>query len=343
MSGKPAVARRSGTGWKLALRLAVSAVFLAVLVTRVPGLADSIPKGQPLHTALFLIAALITVFVGIVLSAWRWQQVLVVFDAHVKVKSLTGLYLAGQFVGNVLPSTIGGDVLRVTRLSKTVESTTVSFASVVLERLSGMIVLPLLVVTGFALEPSLVHVDHAWVALLVAGVTLATLGLILFAAGHPGLGGRFASKPNWTRFIGAVFLGVDRARHEPLQMLRVLGTALVYQLSIVLSYLLVFQALNSPVSIASAIAFIPAVSMLQVIPISFNGLGVRESALVLFRHGFGVSAAVAGAAGLLWYGALLLVSMLGAPITAVGHRGPNAADTANPPDTALHDSSIETA
>ena len=120
-----------------------------------------------------------------------------------------------------------------TRLSKTVESTTVSFASVVLERLSGMIVLPLLVVTGFALEPSLVHVDHAWVALLVAGVTLATLGLILFAAGHPGLGGRFASKPNWTRFIGAVFLGVDRARHEPLQMLRVLGTALVYQLSIV--------------------------------------------------------------------------------------------------------------
>ena len=108
-------------------------------------------------------------------------------------------------------------------------------------------------------------------------------------------------------------------------MLRVLGTALVYQLSIVLSYLLVFQALNSPVSIASAIAFIPAVSMLQVIPISFNGLGVRESALVLFRHGFGVGAAAAGAAGLVWYGSLVIVSMLGAPIVVVGQRGPHPA------------------
>ena len=159
--------------------------------------------------------------------------------------------------------------------------------------------------------------------LVVAGITLGTLGLILFAAGHPGLGGRFARNENWTRFIGAVFNGVDRARHEPRQMLRVLGTAFVYQSSIVLSYLLIFHALGHAIPIASAIAFVPAVSMLQVLPISFNGLGVRESALVLFRHGFGVSGAVAGAAGLLWYGSLVIVSMLGAPIVVVGQRGPH--------------------
>jgi uncharacterized protein (TIRG00374 family) len=325
MSGEPAVARRSGTGWKLALRLAVSAVFLAVLVNRVPGLADSIPSRHPLHTALLLVAAVLTVLVGIVLSAWRWQQVLVVFDADVPLKTLTGHYLAGQFVGNVLPSTIGGDVLRVTRCAKTVGSTTTAFASVVLERLSGMIALPLLVLVGFALRPSLFHVAHAWVALFTAAVTLGALGLILIAAGHPGLGGRFASNDNWTRFIGAVFHGVDRARREPRQMLRVLGTALVYQLSIVLSYLLIFHALDRAVPIPGTIAFIPAVSMLQVLPISFNGLGVRESALVLFRHGFGVTSGVAGAAGLLWYGSLVIVSMLGAPMVAVGHRGPRVA------------------
>ncbi|MGO9872740.1 MAG: lysylphosphatidylglycerol synthase transmembrane domain-containing protein [Acidimicrobiia bacterium] len=337
MSAEPAVARRSGTGWKLTLRVVVSAVFLAVLVDRVPGLADSVPSRHPLHTALLLIAAVLTVFVGIVLSAWRWQQVLVIFDAPVPLKTLTGHYLAGQFVGNVLPSTIGGDVLRVTRCAKTVGSTTTAFASVVLERLSGMIALPLLVVIGFALRPSLLHATHAWVALVVAAITLGTLGLILFAAGHPGLGGRFARNENWTRFIGAVFNGVDRARREPRQMLRVLGTAFVYQSSIVLSYLFIFHALGHAISIASAIAFIPAVSMLQVLPISFNGLGVRESALVLFRHGFGVDAAVAGAAGLLWYGALVIVSMLGAPIVVVGQRGPHTA-TAN-----ARESSVEPA
>ena len=204
-----------------------------------------------------------------------------------------------------------------------------------LERLSGMIVLPLLVVVGFALEPSLLHVEHAWVALFVAAITLGALGLILFAAGHPGLGGRFASNENWTRFIGAVFVGVDRARHDPRQMLRVLATAFVYQLSIVLSYLFIFNALDRGVGIAGVIAFIPAVSMLQVLPISFNGLGVRESALVLFRFGIGVSASVAGAAGLLWYGAVVIVSMSGAPLVAIGHRGPQVGSTS--------ESSIETA
>ena len=320
MSGEPAVARRSGAGWKLALRLVVSAVFLAVLVNRVPGLWHTIPTDHPLQTGLFLVAALLTVFLGIVLSAWRWQQVLVVFEEHVPLRTLTGHYLAGQFVGNVLPSTIGGDVVRIARCAKTIGSAPTAFASVVLERLSGMIALPLLVFAGFLLEPSLVHVQNAWVALFVAFATLGALGLILFAAGHPGLGGRFASNDNWTKFIGAVFDGVDRARRDPRQMLRVLGTAVVYQLSVVLSYLFIFRALDLTVSIAAALAFIPAVSMLQVIPISFNGLGVRESALVLFRFGLGISAAAAGAAGLLWYGALVIVSMLGAPIVAIGQR-----------------------
>jgi glycosyltransferase 2 family protein len=328
MSGEPAVARRSGTarrskGWKLALRLFVSAAFLAVLVTRVPGLRKSIPKGDPLHTALLLGAAVVVVFIGIVLSAWRWQQVLVLFDAPASLRTLSGHYFAGQFVGNVLPSTIGGDVLRVSRCSNTVGSTTVAFASVVLERLSGMLALPLLVVVGFALEPSLFDVEHTWVALLVAAITLTALALILFAAGHPGLGGRYSKNANWTRFIGAVFQGVDRARREPRQMLYVLAIAVIYQLSIIVSYLLIFHALRNSVSIPSAIAFIPAVSMLQVLPISFNGLGVRESALVLFRFGLGVSAAVAGTAGLLWYGSLVIVSMFGAPVLAVGQRTPH--------------------
>lgn len=325
MPGEKAVVHRSGAGrshgaWKIALRLLVSAVFLAVLIARVPNLGRSIPSDHGLRTALLLIAAVVTMFVGIVLSAWRWQQVLLVFEAPVPLRTLTGHYLAGQFVGNVLPSTIGGDVLRVARCARTIGSTTTAFASVVLERLSGMLVLPALVVLGFVLRPSLLHVQYASFALVVSAVTLATLALILFAAGHPGIAGRFATNDNWTRFIGAVFQGIDRARRNPQQILRVLVAAFVYQASIIGSYVLIFRALDLDVPIAAAIAFVPAVSMLQVLPISFNGLGVRESALVLFRHGLGIRSAPAAAAGLLWYGALVIVSMLGAPIVAVGQR-----------------------
>ena len=114
----------------------------------------------------------------------------------------------------MLPSTVGGDVVRIARCSKSVDSTTTAFASVVLERLTGMIALPLLVIVGFLLRPSLFHVQHSWLALFTAGATLGVLGLILVLAGHPSLAGRFASNENWTRFIGAVFQGVDRSRRS---------------------------------------------------------------------------------------------------------------------------------
>src|SRR6266568_1793469 len=66
------------------------------------------------------------------------------------------------------PSTIGGDVLRVSRGTTTTGSGSVSFASVVLERLTGFIALPLLVFLGFLIRPSLLDNNHAWIALAIA-------------------------------------------------------------------------------------------------------------------------------------------------------------------------------
>src|SRR2546421_284664 len=100
-------------------------------------------------------------------------------------RTLTGHYSAGQFVGNVLPSTVGGDVVRVTRATTTTGSGTVAFASVVLERLTGFIVLPLLVFVGFLFRPSLLDNNHAWIALAIACGTLVLLAAILLVVGHP--------------------------------------------------------------------------------------------------------------------------------------------------------------
>jgi uncharacterized membrane protein YbhN (UPF0104 family) len=80
------------------------------------------------------------------------------------------------------------------------------------------------------------------------------------------------------------------------------------------------------VPIAAAFAFVPAVSMLQVIPISFGGLGVREGALVGFRHGLGITGGAAITAGLLWYASLFVVSLIGAPMFALGQRNAARSD-----------------
>src|ERR1700712_2615521 len=111
-SEQPAPKRKAR--FALGLRMVVSAVLLAVLITKID-FDGALPKERHLSTLAFFAAAVLTATVGIVLSAWRWQKVLLAFDAHVPLRALTGHYFAGQFVGNVLPSTIGGDVLRISR------------------------------------------------------------------------------------------------------------------------------------------------------------------------------------------------------------------------------------
>lgn len=324
------VPHRPGPRWKLALRIVVSAALLALLASKASGVDDAIPDQHHTLTISLLAAAVLTALVGVVLSAWRWQRVLLLFDVRVRIPALFSHYVVGLLVGNVLPSTIGGDVVRVARASNTVGSTEVSFGSVVLERLTGFIALPLLVFAGFAIRPSLIHHAHAWIALLVALAALVLLAIILVAAGHPRLAGRYAQKESWSRFIGAVHLGVERLRREPRQIVPVIGTALIFQISQVMMFGLIFRALELPVPIPAVIAFSPAVLMLQVLPITFSGLGVREGALVLFLHSFHVSNAQGGAAGLLWWGCMVAVSMLGAPAFALGNRTRSTTTTREP-------------
>jgi uncharacterized protein (TIRG00374 family) len=308
--------RRSVIVW---LRFIVSAVLLAILVSKIH-LSHLLPDDIRLSTLVYLAAGITAAGLGIVLSAWRWQRVLAVFDVQARLRTLTSHYFAGPFLGNVLPSTIGGDVLRVSRGTTTTGSASVSFASVVLERLTGFVALPLLAFVGFVLRPSLLRVEHAWLAIAISVGTLVLLGVILFVAGHPKLAGRFAEHENWMRFIGAVHVGVDRLRRRARSTFDVLGAAVVYQVSTVAMVFFAVHTLDVSIPAAAVIAFAPAVAMAQTIPLSIGGLGVREGMLVLLLHPLGVPRGRAVAVGLLWYAMMLVVSLLGAPAFAVGSR-----------------------
>jgi hypothetical protein len=296
-----------------------SAALLAFIISKID-LSNLLPEHPHVSTVFFLAAGIGCAGLGIVLSAWRWQRALAVFDVEVPLRTLVSHYFAGQFVGNALPSTIGGDVIRVSWATKTTGSGQVAFASVVLERLTGWVVLPLLAVLGFALRPSLLDVDHAWIALLIAGISFAALVLILVVAAHPRLAGRFRDHDNWMRFIGGVHVGVDRLRRQPRLAAGVLGAAVVYQASTIAVVYFAVRTLGVEIPIAAVLAFAPAVAMAQVMPLSLSGLGVREGLLVVFLHPLGVSSGRAVAIGLLWYAMMLVVSLVGAPTFAVGHR-----------------------
>jgi len=311
---------RPRSAWIRALRLVVSVGLLAVLVTKID-FEDLVPAHRSLPGALaFLLAGVALMTLSIVIAAWRWQKVLEAFGAIVPLRQLVSHYFAGQFVGNVLPSTVGGDVLRVSRVSKDVRARDTAFASVVIERLTGFVALPLLVLVGFLADPDLFGTKRAWIALLCAGGTVALLGVILVAAGHPSLAGRFKDHENWMRYIGAVHVGVDRLRRAPLDAVQVLGAAIVYQLVVVASVYCAVHTIGLTIPNAAVLAYVPAVAIAQVLPISVGGLGLREGLLALLFHPLGAETGQAVAVGLLWYAFMLLSSLPGAPAFAIGHR-----------------------
>lgn len=293
---------------------------LALLLPRIH-LDAFLPKSHLSTTITYLLIGLAVTFGGFVLSAWRWQRVLAALEAPIRLRELVGHYLAGQFVGNFLPTTIGGDLLRISRVTKTTGSSETSFASVVLERLTGWLVLPMLVIAGLILHPSLLSLGNSSrIALLLSLGTLALLGAVLVIAANERLAGRFAQNEGWTRFIGAVHLGVDRLRHDPRTAFSIIGAAAVYQLSGVATVYLATLALDLEVPLSAVLAFAPAVAMAQVMPVSLNGLGVREGAFILFLGPLGVSASQAITLGLLLFTMTLVASLLGAPAFAAGGR-----------------------
>ncbi len=306
------------------LRIVVSAVMLALLLSRIH-LSSLLPEDHT-NAAFWLAAGLAAWLVAIVLATVRWQRVLSALDLPAELPPLLSHSFAGLFVANFLPTTIGGDVLRVSRLSAANGQAPASFASVVLERLTGFVVLPLITLVALLANPALLHLGTATtVSLLLSLGTLGLLGVILTLAANQRLGRRLADNQSWLRFVGAVHLGLERIRRHPGAVASVLVTALAYQLTIVLAAWIASQALGIDLGWSSVMAFIPVVAMAQVLPVSVNGLGLREGALVLLLHPLGVPTGQAVALGLLLYGMNLAVSLLGAPAFAVGPKPARAA------------------
>jgi uncharacterized membrane protein YbhN (UPF0104 family) len=260
--------------------------------------------------------------------------VLVGMGVQSRFRNLVTSYFAGQFVSNVLPTTIGGDVLRIARVSRDLKGhRSESVASVVIERLTGWLVLPLISVIGLVVNRGLLPDHGAATAALVIN-TLALVGLIsvLYLASHQKILGRFKEHENWLQFLGSVHFGVTNLRKHPADTRKLVLAAFAFQGTLVLAAFCAARVVGiDEAGITAMMAFIPVVLMVQVLPIGISGLGVRETALVLFLHPLGVDNTQAIALGLALYFLNLSASLVGAPAFAFG--GPKGRTKADCADT----------
>lgn len=304
-------------------RIGLSLALIVVIFAQMDDIDtdELIPAWNRANT-FWTLGAFAATFLAFVLGAYRWQRVLHALGTHQPLSRLFSHYMSGQFLSNFVPTTVGGDVLRVSRLSRDIDDGPTSFTSVVFERLSGWLVLPVITFLGFAVNPGLTHLGSSTrVPLYVAGVTLLGLVVVIVVVGSDWIGASLEGRSGLLRFAEAVHLGIDRFREHPRAAGEVVASGFLYQFVLLLAAGCAVEALEiSEVGLTALMAFIPAVLIIQVLPLGIGGLGIREGALVLFLGGIGVADEQAVALGLAIYVLTLLSSFIGFPLLILGGR-----------------------
>jgi len=279
----------------LAVKIAVS---LSLLVCILAFKASPASIGRRLAgiNPLWLGVAVSLHVVGLVVSAYRWQILARAQGDELSLGYLVRSYLVGTFFNNFLPTRFGGDVIRIWDGSKLSRSLVKSSAVVVVERVTGLIVLFL-----FALTASLFRLDMArripviWVSLLagLAGLLAAAFflsppaGRLLDRLSSPSRFGRAVSKVRGFREV------IVSYRRKTRPFLLALAWALVLQVNVILYYFLISRTLGMRIPLVDYFVFIPIVLLLQTIPVTVGGLGLRESAYVAVFRFYGVAAETA--------------------------------------------------
>lgn len=238
----------------------------------------------------WLILAVLLFLVGQMGCVARWRMLV---PAHPSLTwiFLTQSFFVGSFFNAFLPTTVGGDVVRSYDLIKATGQWRQPLVSVLLDRLIGMTSLLLLGLAAWAAFPtvhgdSMIQVSFALYCLL-AVVTFAVLGSrrVLAVSLKPfskiGLGTLSSHATQFQETIRAYL-------HRPRLLLTALGLSLILQTIATGMFVAVCFALNLPIPILFVFLVVPIVSVVSQLPISLNGWGIREGALILLLGRIGI-------------------------------------------------------
>jgi glycosyltransferase 2 family protein len=237
--------------------------------------------------------------------AWRWQRLLAAKAIHDRLSWLVRAYFVAYTGGQVLPTAVGGDAVRIYETSRRHPGNggTVA-ASVLLERALGGAATLTLAAVGFALAIGRYDVGaYLWVegAFVVATLVLAVL---LFSRRLRPLLARTVPLLRFLRVerpVRAVYEGLHAYRGNAALLFWVFALTLVVQAVRVLAIWLTGKAVGVDLSPRPYYVMGPLLFLVLLVPFTVNGLAVRETFFVSFLSNLGVSADKAFATGFLFF------------------------------------------
>ncbi|MDZ4818264.1 MAG: lysylphosphatidylglycerol synthase transmembrane domain-containing protein [Planctomycetota bacterium] len=319
--------------WSLLLRVGLSVLLLGFLFTKVnwSELSDSM---RDLHWGGYLLAILISV-VTQTAGGLRWGGLGQAVGFTQSRLRFVQLYYEGMFFSLCLPSSIGGDVLKAYRLVSDNAGRILAACTIVTDRLAGLSALIVIGCTALATREY---------ELQATGVILVGLGMIaLFLV------------TSWTvlRLLGSVALRLKEDSlprrfaerllpyaHHPVVFWRAGAWSLFIQLLNVLAVSVLGWSIGIDIPLSAYSIAVPVIALFTALPISLNGVGVREGGLVWLLAPYGVVETQGVALGLLWLSTTIVMGALGGVVYMFGGSQPEKVvnDLNQPP----HDDSAET-
>jgi uncharacterized protein (TIRG00374 family) len=298
----------------LGLKIGVSVALLAYLLST----PDLRALEERLRAAdlVDLLVAVVCFMSMLALATWRWQMLLGALGAPAPIRRLTASYLVATFFNNFLPSNIGGDIVRVRDSKPLTGSMATALAVVGIDRILGFGALYLLAAVSFVLAPAGVRgLAGARAVLLALALLFAFLAYVFFRPGTARwiMSATRLNSIEWVREQFEVVQDAVHAYRARVGTIWVAGAASVaLQALAVLYYIAVARGLGIPLPPSAAFLMVPLCTLLQAVPVSFNGWGLREGLFTLYFSQVGLPRPSALAFSLVGAGLMVLLSLSGA-------------------------------
>jgi glycosyltransferase 2 family protein len=266
----------------------------------------------------YFLAAVALMTVTLWPMAWRWQWLLRAKGVDDALSWLTRAYFVSYAAGQVLPTSVGGDAVRIYETARRHPGKGgPAAASVILERSLGGAATLLLAAVGFLLAVGKYDVGaYLWVELLFVIATVIA-GVLVFSrrAGVLLAKGRPLLAPfKLDRLAGELWTALHSYRDNAALLFAVFTLTLGVQALRVLAIWCSAEAVGIDLSPRVYYVMGPLLFLVMLVPFTINGLAVREAFFVSFLGNLGVSAEQAFAAGFLFFLVTVAMSLPGAVI-----------------------------
>jgi uncharacterized membrane protein YbhN (UPF0104 family) len=248
---------------KFAIKLLVSVSLIILVLWKFP-VSEIFANLHNSKIGWFLLAFLLSQLI-IVNQTFRWHYLLIVPKEQKPEFGILLKYTAiGYFFNLFAPGGVGGDVYRSVALGRSIIANNV--ASVFINKVSGLLALCLLFWLAL---PHSEQIPEQAIWFMVA-VSLFLIGLCLFIIFNPFKKGK----------IGEIASKLREYRAYPFRLLMATFGSLIMQVLVVFNQIALFYAVGIEVSTALVFVIVPVTILITTIPVSFNGIGVREWTMI---------------------------------------------------------------